>query len=159
MGKKRIKRQVKSDIEFTLKDLEGDTVEFSLVPLKQWVAAEVFHNVVLVVINALGGAFKEKDEDQKVTQFIQTASTVLTFEKVQFLLQKMMAGALVDGDEVDVDDLDIFEDNPQWIYQVLFHGVKGNWPNVFLKLGDKGKGLFSRVEQKTQEMMNLDTEE
>ena len=158
MSKKKIKSREVKDINFTLTDLDGDPVEFSLVPLKQWVAAEVFHNVLTVLLNALGGAFGEGDEQKKIKMFIDAATNVLTFEKVRFLIEKMMNGAMVDDIEVDIDGMDVFEENPHFIYLVLFHGVKGNWPNVFSKLGAKGSGFFSKVIKEAKAMTDTEAE-
>ena len=149
-----MKKPIKSDIEFTL-----DSVEYSLTPMRQKVAAHVFHNCLSHVLAAIARAVTGDTDNEKMAQFAEALGKVAKFDDVWFILENMMENALVDDHEVgDLDKSDIFEVNPHHMYLVLFHGVKGNWPGYFSKMEAKMSGFTSKVKQTLSQVGQVDTE-
>jgi hypothetical protein len=134
------------DIVFTLPGVDGE-VEFSLIKLTQKTAAHVFHSTLVSVLGAMGAAVSGESDEDKMGRFVAALKTTLTFDDMWFLLSAMMTNAMVDGHEVkNLDSSTVFDDNPHFMYLVLWHGIKGNWPKVFSKAEVMFKGITSKME-------------
>lgn len=129
-----------SDIIFTL----GET-KYSLTPMKQKVAAHVFHKCLGRVLTAVAGAVVGDSNEERMASFAK-AIAATDFEDVWFILEHMMKHAQVNGEEVkDLEDSDIFDENPHHMYLVIYHGIKGNWPGYFSKMEAKMSGFTSML--------------
>lgn len=161
MSQKKLKKAPKEDIVFTLKDFNGNMTEFNLTPLKQRTASKVFHTVGQKVLKAIGGSIPDKGEKVKMGKVVEHLAEVLEFDDIWFIVKTMMADAMVNATELegDFDDTDIFEENPQHLYMVFYHGVKGNWPGVFSKLDTKMAGFASRAKKMMMNMGQSDEEQ
>lgn len=150
----------KDDIKFKLSSIEGNEIEFDLIPLKQKKAAHVFHTVLQKVVASVSAGIPEKGEKLSMGAILKSMSENVEFDDIWFLLEQMLENAIVDDNEVgDLNTSDIFEDNPQWPYLVCYHGIKGNWPKVFSKLGAKMTGFASRIGKVVQGMEAVKDEE
>jgi len=155
MTRKKIKAP-KPDINFTLEGVDGP-VEYSLIPMKQKTAAHVAHNSLAAVLAALGGALGPGDDKTKLGAIVASLKDIIEFDDLWFILKNMMANGMVDDVEIDdLDNSDVFDDNPLHMYLVAYHGIKGNWPGVFLKLETKMGGFVSKA--RTQVTAMMDTE-
>ena len=152
----RTKRKApKEDINFTIED-----VEYSLTPLTQRVAANVFHNCLVRVVASITKAASGATSAEKMDKLAEAISSQLKFDDVWFILSKMMAHALVDDDEVgDLDTSKVFDENPHHMYLVLYYGIKGNWPKVFSKLETKMGGFVSRAMKIIKGMGEIEPDE
>ena len=129
---------IKSDIEF---ELSG--VEYSLTPMKQKRAANVFHNCLGRVLSAVAGAVTGETNEQKMASFAKAIAKT-EFDDVWFILENLMVNAMVDGKEIkELESSGIFDENPHHMYLVIYHGVKGNWPGYFSKMESKMSGFGS----------------
>lgn len=129
-----------SDIEFTLGD-----VEYTLTPMKQKVAAHVFHNCLGRVLAAIAHAVTGETNEEKMSSFA-TAIAKTEFEDVWFILKHLMTNAMVNDFEVgDLESSNVFDENPHHMYLVIYHGVKGNWPGYFSKMEAKMSGFASTL--------------
>jgi aminopeptidase N len=150
-----MKKSLKADIEFTL-----DGVEYSLTPMKQKVAANVFHNCLSHVLAAIAQAVTGDTDAEKMAKFAQALGKVATFDDVWFILENMMRHAMVDDKEIgDLNGSDIFDENPHHMYLVIFHGVKGNWPNYFSKMEAKMSDFASTLKQTFNQVGQVATDE
>lgn len=141
MSRKTLKTP-RPDIEFSLSG-----VEYSLVPMKQKVAAHVFHNCLSHVLAAIGQAVSGEDDMDRISKFAAALPKVATFDDVWFILENVMKNAMVDGHEIeDINKSDIFDENPLHMYQVVYHAVKGNWPNYFSQMETKMSGFVSKLQ-------------
>lgn len=140
MSKKTLKTP-KPDIEFAL-----NGVEYSLIPMRQKVAAHVFHNCISHVLAAIGQAVSGEDDAERIAKFAAALPKVATFDDIWFILENVMKNAMVNGHEVgDLNDTDIFDENPLHMYMVVYHAIKGNWPNYFSQMETKMAGFVSKV--------------
>ena len=125
------KKPIKSDIEFEL-----DGVEYSLTPMKQRVAAHVFHNCLSHVLAAVAQAFSGDTEADKIAKFAAALPKAAQFDN-----------------GVEIDDLDksgVFDEHPHHMYLVVYHAVKGNWPGYFSKMEAKMGGFVSKLKRSFQ---------
>ena len=128
----------KQEINFKV----GET-EFSLIPMRQKVAAQVFHKCLGRVLSAVAKAITGDTNEDKMASFA-TAIAATDFDDIWFVLEHMMRNAMVDDKEVgDLEKSGVFDDNPHLMYLVIYHGVKGNWPGYFSKLESKVGGFDS----------------
>ena len=142
------KRVLKPDIEFTL-----DGVNYSLIPMKQKVAAHVFHECLTHILSAIAQAVSGKTDADKIAKFAQSLPEVASFNDVWFILEHVMKSAMVDGREIkNLDESGIFEENPHHMYLVVFHAIKGNWPNYFSKMETKMGGFVSKLKASFETM-------
>ena len=131
----------KADIEFTL-----DGVDYSLVPMTQRTAANVFHNCLSHVLAAVARAVTGSTDAERMGNFAAGLAKVATFDDVWFLLQNLMKSAMINGKEIsDLENEEVFSEYPHHMYLVIYHGVKGNWPNYFSKMEAKLSGFASTL--------------
>jgi len=147
------KKSIKPDIEFAL-----DGVEYSLTPMRQKVAAHVFHNCLAHVLAAVAQAVTGVDDADKMAKFATALPKVADFNDIWFILEHVMKHAMIDGHEIgDLDNSDIFEEYPHHMYLVVYHAVKGNWPGYFSKMEAKMSGFASTLKQTFQTMGDAET--
>jgi len=152
MSQRKIKG-IKNDIVFELKSVTGDMIEYSLTPLTQKDAANVFHNVLVDAFGAISNAVNGVDDGDKIKSVIESIKNNISFDDLWFLLSKLLKHAVVDDNEVvDLDNSKIFDIDPHHMYLVLYHGIKGNWPGVFFVLQDKMGGMFSKMKGAAEQM-------
>lgn len=142
----------KADIEFKIGD-----VEYSLTPMKQKTAAHVFHACLGRVLSAVAKAVTGATNEEKMASFA-TAIAATDFDDVWFILRNMMSDAMVDGKEIgDLDSSGVFDENPLHMYQVIYHGVKGNWPGYFLSMEAKMNGFASTLKSTLGKMGEVES--
>lgn len=145
----------RSDIEFTI---EG--VEYSLTPMKQKIAAHVFHSCLSRVLAAIARAVTGETTVEKMASFATAIADGTDFEDIWFILENLMRHSMVDGKEVkSLADSGIFDENPHHMYLVIYHGVKGNWPGYFSKMEAKMSGFASTLKSTLSKMQVSTTTE
>lgn len=117
-------------IAFEYKTLDGKTRKVDLIPLRRKEAARVFHETLVVILHGISGATKENPG-----RILTEAINALSFDKLYELGNTLLKDAIIDGEEIrNLDDTEIFEENPEELYIVLFHAIKENYPNFFTRV-------------------------
>ena len=100
------------------------------------------------------------DDNAKMAGIVARLGDAADFDDVWFILTHMMKNAMVDDVEIgDLDQSDVFDDNPHHMYLVLWHGVRGNWPRLFSSMEAKFKGFASKAKKMVAEMETAGREE
>lgn len=130
-----------ADIEF-----EAGGLKFALSPLKQKQAGRVFHTCVAQLVSAFSGAIGAEGQEQQIAG-VAKALALVDYDVVWDLAEILCKGAFVNEKELkNLEELDALSDEPWLLYQIIFNGVKGNWPRVFSGLEAKLGGFASRIQ-------------
>jgi hypothetical protein len=130
-------KQALNSFEHTakVKTLDGEK-EYNFVLLKRKDAARVFHNTLL----AIAGAFSElikSGEDTKPEDMLKAIKT-LEFDTVWDLGETLLAGVVIDRQEIDLEDY--YGENPSELYLAIWYAIQANYPKVFTKLRERLTG-------------------
>lgn len=113
--------------------ITGKTKVYKFVPLKRKEAAEVFHNTLLAILSVIGSTSQETGSSS--LQTIMQALKGIDFVTFWSLAEKLLRFVIIDNEEiVDINETDYFRDNPEELYQAVFHAVLKNYPGVFGKI-------------------------
>ena len=131
-------------LDFVLQD-RGRKVTFSLIPLKKKTSVNIFHNILLAVLESIGSLLKEDSSDDDFVEAITKSLKSLDFDQFWFIAERIFKFAVVDDSESKrLEDAEWWQENPLLLYRATFEGVKLNYPEVFTGLGLKdlfrGKG-------------------
>lgn len=151
MGKNRALQQ----LDFVLDD-RGRKITFSLIPLKKKTAVNIFHNILLAILESISALLKEDATDDDFIEAITKSLKGLDFDQFWFIAERIFKFAVVDGNEVKrLEDAEWWEDNPLLLYRATFEGVKKNYPEVFTGLGLKD--MFRGKDPEEKETPHGDT--
>lgn len=136
MSQHRIKQAIADQsIEFAIDDLKGQKHVFSLIPMKTKVAANIFHNILLSVIEGIATVTRDDVSEDDIVAAIAKGLKDIDFDSFWFIAENVFRFAVVDGDEVKkLDDCD-FASDPLLLYRATYEGLKGNYPDVFRRMG------------------------
>ena len=148
---------LRPDILFTLKSVSGEAYEFSLVPLKQKRAAEIFHVSVVTLMQSLSGlagiatsTVGSIDKGAMIQQALGSIKSNITFEDVWFLAEALTKGATVNDKPFSMETAPMITTDPYLMYLIIFHGIKHNWPAVFTKLEGALSGLPEAIQSEVK---------
>lgn len=137
----------------------GKRHTFSLTPLKKKTAANIFHNILLSVLDTITAVIGGDDvKEEEILAGLAKGLKSLDFDSFWFIAERLFQFAVVDDvDTKKLEDADWWVDNNVLLYKATLKAIKENYPNVFLSLGLDD--LFQPKKPKEKEQLTGDTQE
>lgn len=128
--------RTKQQLDFAITS-GGERHTFSLTPLKKKTAANIFHNILLTILDTVAAALGGDDvKDEDIMSGITAGLKGLDFDSFWFIAERLFSFAVVDGtDTKRLEDAEWWVDDNVLLYKATLKAIKENYPNVFLSLG------------------------